>query len=167
VESIARRSNKKISFFIVGDGPERKKIESRIESIDLPQNIGIRMTSWIKDIGAFNAGMDIMCLTSDNEGTPVSLIEAQAANIPIISTDVGGVRDIIEHGETGYVVPKRSPDEFAEKLLLLIEDEKKRKKMSQNGWNFVEHKFHYMNLVKNMESYYHKLLKETLNDEKK
>jgi len=167
VESIARRSNKKISFFIVGDGPERKKIESRIESIDLPQNIGIRMTSWIKDIGAFNAGMDIICLTSDNEGTPVSLIEAQAANIPIIATDVGGVRDIIEHGETGYVVPKRSPDEFAEKLLLLIEDEKKRKKMSQNGWNFVEHKFHYMNLVKNMESYYHKLLKETLNDEKK
>jgi glycosyltransferase involved in cell wall biosynthesis len=104
--------------------------------------------------------MDILCLTSNNEGTPVSLIEAQAANIPVISTDVGGVRDVIDEGKTGFVVPKNSVDEFADKLLLLIEDEKKRKKMSQNGWSFVEHKFHYTTLVKNMETYYHKLLNE-------
>ena len=53
------------------------------------------MTSWIKDIGAFNAGMDIICLTSKNEGTPVSLIEAQASNKPIVTTNVGGVENIV------------------------------------------------------------------------
>ena len=116
------------------------------------------MTSWIKDIGTFNAGMDIICLSSNNEGTPVSLIEAQAANIPVVTTDVGGVKDILLEGETGFVVPKNNPEIYAEKVLLLIEDEKKRKKMSQNGWTFVEQKFHYTTLVKNMETYYHELL---------
>lgn len=167
VEKIALSTNKDVCFFIVGDGSERTKIEQRISAMNLPENISIRMTSWIKDIGTFNAGMDVMCLTSDNEGTPVSLIEAQAANIPVISTDVGGVRDIVDHGNTGFVVPKRSVDQFAGKLLDLIEDEKKRKKMSQNGWIFVEHKFHYTTLVRNMESYYHRLINETLNDTKK
>ena len=108
--------------------------------------------------------MDILCLTSDNEGTPVSLIEAQAANIPVISTDVGGVRDVVEDGVTGFIVPKNSKEKFSEKLLLLINNEKKREKMSQNGWTFVKHKFHYTTLVENMESYYKKLLKEKLNE---
>jgi glycosyltransferase involved in cell wall biosynthesis len=102
--------------------------------------------------------MDIICLTSNNEGTPVSLIEAQACNIPIVSTDVGGVKDIIRNEETGFIVPKNNSSHFAEKLLFLIENEKSRKKMSQNGWSFVKDNFHYTRLVKDMESYYEKLL---------
>ncbi len=160
IQEISSRSTKKIAVFIVGDGSEREVIEKRIEQMSISTNVRIEMTSWIKEIGIFNAGMDIMCLTSDNEGTPVSLIEAQAACIPVITTDVGGVRDIVQEGETGFVVPKGSIEKYAEKLLLLIEDENKRKKMSQNGWSFVEHKFHYTTLVKNMETYYRKLLNE-------
>lgn len=160
IEKISRKTSKNLAVFIVGDGSEAEFIKNRINSMDLGPTIRIVMTSWIKDIGTFNAGMDIMCLTSNNEGTPVSLIEAQAANIPVISTDVGGVRDVIDDGVTGFVVPKKSVDDFAEKLLLLIEDEKKREKMSQNGWNFVEHKFHYTTLVSNVETYYRKLLNE-------
>jgi len=120
------------------------------------------MTSWIEDIGTFNSAMDIICLTSKNEGTPVSLIEAQAAGIPVVTTDVGGVRDIIIEGETGHVVPLERQDLFIEKLLGLIENEKKREKMSQNGWNHVEQKFHYMSLVHNMEKLYSRLLAKKL-----
>jgi glycosyltransferase involved in cell wall biosynthesis len=160
IERISTQTTKNIAVFIVGDGPEAGAIRERISTLNIGTRIRIEMTSWIKDIGVFNAGMDILCLTSNNEGTPVSLIEAQAANIPVISTDVGGVRDVIDEGKTGFVVPKNSVDEFADKLVLLIEDEKKREKMSQNGWSFVEHKFHYTTLVKNMETYYHKLLNE-------
>lgn len=160
IENISSKTTKNLAIFIVGDGSEADFIKNRINSMELGPTIRIEMTSWIKDIGTFNAGMDIMCLTSNNEGTPVSLIEAQAANIPVISTDVGGVRDVIDDGVTGFVVPKKSVAKFAEKLLLLIEDEKKREKMSQNGWNFVEHKFHYTTLVSNVEAYYKKLLNE-------
>ena len=160
IQEISTKISKKVAVFIVGDGSEREAIENRILQMNLGANIRVEMTSWIKEIGVFNAGMDIMCLTSNNEGTPVSLIEAQAACIPVITTDVGGVKDIVLDGETGFIVPKNSIKKYTEKLLVLIEDENKRKKMSQNGWSFVEHKFHYTTLVKNVETYYKKLLNE-------
>lgn len=155
---VASKTQKKCVAFIVGDGTERDTITAKIQDLGFPAHFRVEMTSWIKDIGTFNAGMDIICLSSNNEGTPVSLIEAQAANIPVVTTDVGGVKDILLEGETGFVVPKNNPEIYAEKVLLLIEDEKKRKKMSQNGWTFVEEKFHYTTLVKNVEAYYRVLL---------
>lgn len=145
-------------FFIVGDGMEYEKIASTVSRLNETYGNCIEMTSWIKDIAQFNAGMDIICLTSDNEGTPVSLIEAQACNIPVISTDVGGVKDIVLEGETGFVVPKKDVKAFSEKLAYLIKDKKNREIMSQNGWKFVEQQFHYKTLVRNMENYYKELL---------
>lgn len=147
-----------VKVFIVGDGSERNNIEEAIKSLPKSPLLKIELTSWIQDIAKFNAGMDLICLTSNNEGTPVSLIEAQAANIPVITTDVGGVRDIVLEGETGFIVPKNDVASLSDKMRLLIEDENLRKKMSQNGWTFVEHKFHYTTLVKNMEEYYNSLI---------
>ena len=160
LELLLPRLEQKVAFFIVGDGSERSSIEIRVEQINGKFDNCVTMTSWIEDIGAFNAGMDIICLTSKNEGTPVSLIEAQAAGIPVISTDVGGVRDIILEGETGYIVPVNERELYAEKLMDLIQNEKKREKMSQNGWNHVEEKFHYRTLVKNMDELYRQLLEK-------
>lgn len=151
----------KARYFIVGDGQEKTAIEQRAKKLESTYNLKIELTSWIKDIATFNAGMDIICLSSDNEGTPVSLIEAQASGVPVISTDVGGVKDILEEGETGFVVPKKDREAFAEKLQLLIENKEIRHKMSQNGWNFVRDKFHYTTLVKNMENYYTELIEKT------
>ena len=162
IEIVNQQTTKKPVFFIVGDGETRNELELQIEKIKTNQTIDIRLTSWIHDIKTFNAGMDIICLTSNNEGTPVSLIEAQACNIPVISTDVGGVKDIILEDETGFVVPKNNPDKFAEKLRELIEDKKKHEKMSQNGWSFVKDNFHYQRLVNDMENYYHNLLRNKL-----
>ena len=151
----------KARYFIVGDGQEKNSIEQRSEELEKKYNLKIELTSWIKDIATFNAGMDIICLSSDNEGTPVSLIEAQASGVPVISTDVGGVKDIVSEGETGFIVPKKDAKAFAEKLQLLIEQKEIRDKMSQNGWNFVRDKFHYTTLVKNMENYYSELIENT------
>jgi glycosyltransferase involved in cell wall biosynthesis len=102
--------------------------------------------------------MDLICLTSNNEGTPVSLIEAQACGVPVLTTDVGGVKDILLEGETGFIVSARNVELFAEKLVHLINNEELRKKMSQNGWNFVSEKFHYKRLVHDMEKYYRQLI---------
>jgi len=160
VESVLEKTTKKIKVFIVGDGSEKEAIAEQVQKINQRHNNVIIMTSWIEDIGTFNAGMDIICLTSKNEGTPVSLIEAQAAGIPVITSDVGGVKDIVLEGETGYVVPLERQDLFIERLVELVENEKKRQIMSQNGWNHVEQKFHYMTLVDNMKNLYRQLLDE-------
>jgi glycosyltransferase involved in cell wall biosynthesis len=158
VEQVSRKIDVPVKFFIVGDGTEKKALEERIEKMKLPRHVQIIMTSWILDIAKFNAGMDVICLTSLNEGTPVSLIEAQASGIPVVATDVGGVRDVVNDGKTGFVVPSLDVGKFSEKLLFLLQNKKTREEMSQNGWTFVEDKFHYTRLVKNMETYYKKLL---------
>jgi glycosyltransferase involved in cell wall biosynthesis len=164
IDLLSEKLTKKLVVFIVGDGSERVNIEQQIASISKLDNLRIQMTSWITDIANFNAAMDIICLTSNNEGTPVSLIEAQAANLPIVATDVGGVRDVVLPDDTALLVPKNDTALFAEKLLTLIEDEKIRQKMSQNGWNFVKTSFDYTSLVLKMENYYRKLMKIKFDD---
>ena len=157
IEQVAAQTTKELVIFIVGDGEENLRISNRVEVLK-NKGIDIRMTSWIHNISNFNAGMDLICLSSKNEGTPVSLIEAQAAGIPIISTNVGGIKDVILPDETGVLVSEMTVDSYSKALLDLIEDEKKRELMSQKGWSFVEEKFQYPILMNNMDNYYKKLL---------
>lgn len=147
-------------YFIVGDGQEAENIRQQVQILQQQYGVSIELTGWITEISTFNSGMDILCLTSNNEGTPVSLIEAQANNLVVVSTDVGGVRDVMTDGETGYIVPPQNSKLFAEKLAILIKNEEIRQKMSQNGWKSVREKFHYTTLVKNMEQYYCELLEK-------
>ncbi|MDD2983217.1 MAG: glycosyltransferase [Crocinitomicaceae bacterium] len=157
-KNILAKGEKKIRFFIVGDGELKTEISTVANQINNEFGEKIILTSWIKDVNKFNAGMDIICLTSNNEGTPVSLIEAQASNIPVVTTDVGGIRDIVLEGKTGFIVPKGDAKLFEEKLTVLIKNNEIRKEMSLNGWDFVREKFHYLRLVKDMEAYYTELL---------
>ena len=164
MEDVLSRTSMKVKCFIVGDGSEREYIEERVKEINVKFKDAITMTSWVKDVASFNAGMDVICLTSKNEGTPVSLIEAQASGVPVVTTDVGGVRDVVLDGETGFVVEAKNKSEFSKKLLELVEDEKKREKMSQNGWSHVEEKFHYTTLVENMTNLYRELIELKKNE---
>jgi len=156
---IHEKTSKKVVYFIVGGGEEFRSIEEKVNALKA-KGIDIRMTSWIKDINTFNAGMDILCLTSKNEGTPVSLIEAQAAGIPFVATKVGGIKDIVSENNTGYLVDLNDSDAFIEKLLHLIENENKRQEMSQKGWSFVQEKFQYKTLIAKTDSYYKFLLNQ-------
>jgi glycosyltransferase involved in cell wall biosynthesis len=157
VELLHGQTEKKMVFFIVGDGELRDEIAQKVSELT-KKGIDIRMTSWIKDINEFNAGMDIICLTSNNEGTPVSIIEAQASQVPVVSTNVGGVQNVMIDNETGFIVPKNNARIFADKLLVLIENEALRNEMGQKGWAFVKERFHFERLVKEMGHYYKELL---------
>ena len=158
IEELEIQSDKKVKIFIVGDGDMKSEIEERLIPMQ-KKGIQISLTSWIYDIAEFNAGMDIMCLTSKNEGTPVSLIEAQASNIPVISTEVGGVADIVEENETGFIIPRKNKREFVSKLKLLVENDELRLKMKKKGWQNVHQKYSYQRLAKDMESFYQSLIK--------
>ena len=90
----------------------------------------------------------------------MSLIEAQAANVVVMSTNVGGVKDIVDENKTAFVIENFSTDDYANKLLELVHNEEIRKNMSQNGWNYVKDKFHYTRLCKDVENLYLELLKK-------
>lgn len=164
IETVLEKTTSKIKCFIVGDGPERAFIEERVLQINKKHNNSIKLTSWVSDVASFNAGMDVICLTSKNEGTPVSLIEAQASGVPVITTNVGGVKDIVLDGDTGFIIPKNSKPEYVNRLLELTNDEKKRQIMSQNGWNYVQEKFHYKTLINNMKTLYWGLIEKKINE---
>jgi glycosyltransferase involved in cell wall biosynthesis len=114
-------------------------------------------TSWEKEVDKVYPGLDIVCLTSFNEGTPVSLIEAQAANKPVVSTNVGGIENVVIPGSTALLSEVADKERFFQNLLLLTDNDLKRKEMSKDGWNYVVEKFSYSSLVKNMSALYHAL----------
>jgi len=149
-----------IKVFIVGDGSEKRAIENSCHIINKQYGQKIILTSWVIDISTFNKGMDIICLSSDNEGTPVSLIEAQASGVPVVSTDVGGVRDIVLDGESGFITKQGDIETYVEKLRLLVENEKLRVKFAATGRVFVTSRFNFERLANDMSGYYRKLLKK-------
>lgn len=161
-------TSKNVRAFIVGDGEERQNLEAyvREQGIDYvdytrEQRVAhLTFTSWRKDIDVVNAGVDIIALTSNNEGTPVSLIEAQAANKPIVTTRVGGISDVVIPGKTAFVSAKGNAHKLAKNLFILVEDPDLRKEMSKNGSDFVCNKFSYQRLVKDTSNLYFNLLRE-------
>lgn len=161
---LKHRTRKKIRAFIVGDGLERQRIESLAKELGLScgsnsvVHADIIFTSWIKDVDYVNAGLDIICLTSKNEGTPVSLIEAQASNKPIVSTRVGGIENIVEPGRTALLSETNNHVTLANHLLRLIDDDELRKEFGSDGWDYVREKFHYRRLAKDTANVYKELL---------
>lgn len=168
IKIVSEKTSKKIRAFIIGDGEERQNIESKATELGISFIDGTKtnkkslltFTSWIKEIDIALAGSDIIVLTSLNEGTPVSLIEAQAANKPIVSTNVGGIENIVLPDQTAFLCENNNLKEFSEALLKLIEDNQLRITMSEKGWNHVKEKFHYTRLVKDLENLYNQLTKK-------
>jgi glycosyltransferase involved in cell wall biosynthesis len=162
---VASRTTKQIRAFIIGDGEERKNIEAYAQSLGLQFNSNdprqkniLTFTSWIKDVDVSNAGMDIIALTSNNEGTPVSLIEAQASGKPIVATSIGGIEDIVIKNKTAFLSAINDENVLAQNLLTLIEDADLRNSFSKLGADFVRNKFSYHRLCSDMSSLYNSLL---------
>jgi glycosyltransferase involved in cell wall biosynthesis len=158
---IAKSSSQKIRVLVIGDGQLGDSIKAKCFKFN--KEIGFELfvfTSWIKNIEFALAGLDIVALSSLNEGTPVSLIEAQAAGVPVISTNVGGVRDILAEDKTGFVVDGFKVEDYAQKLKILVESKEIRENMSQNGWNHVREEFSYTRLCSDVVNLYNELLKK-------
>lgn len=166
IKYVTEHSTKKIKVLIVGDGEDKQKIMSKAYDLNLnfcenmpdtsdPQII---FTSWIKEVDEVIAASDIIALSSLNEGTPVSLIEAQAGNKPVVTTNVGGIENVVIEGKTALLSKPDHMLDFAKNLLHLIEDENARNQMSEFGWQHVSEKYHYTRLVKDMSNLYQQLL---------
>jgi len=166
ISFLQQTSKIKFKAFIIGDGELRKQLENSAKEKQLEfetpekenQNAIVVFTSWIKEVDVALSGLDIVALTSFNEGTPVSLIEAQAAGKPIVSTNVGGIENVVIKNRTALLSDIDKPESFFSNLKTLTEDENLRKEMAAIGWQHVFEKFHYNRLVKDMQNLYEKLL---------
>ncbi|HDG97178.1 MAG TPA: glycosyltransferase family 1 protein, partial [Desulfobacterales bacterium] len=160
-----------VRFAVVGDGELRDELESLTRKMGLREKV--TFCGWIKGIQAVYSELDALVLTSINEGTPVSIIEAMASCVPIISTCVGGVRDLIgspkgsiESGD--FAVCSRgilcNSGDFlglARALeYLLNEDEEQKEKRLVAALEFVRQRYSKTRLLSDMESLYTDLLKK-------
>jgi glycosyltransferase involved in cell wall biosynthesis len=165
-QMIQGKTSKKIRAFIVGDGETREILKQKAIHLGIDYINGsgdynpatLTFTSWITEMDYVNAGLDIVALTSLNEGTPVSLIEAQAAGKPIVTTNVGGIEDVVIPFETALLAEKSNTSDFADKLLKLIQDDDLRARMASKGWEHVRDNYHYTRLVRDTEGLYDRLL---------
>ncbi len=102
-------------FVIVGDGELRARLEDLARQLELAPRV--HFLGWREDLAPIYSDLDLLALTSDNEGTPVAVLEAMAAGVPVVSTAVGGVPDVIRDGETGSLVMRREVEDFAQAML--------------------------------------------------
>lgn len=159
-------TKKKVRVFIIGDGESRESLFRESEDLGVnytyfptnPVKADFTFCSWIKDVDIAISGLDIVAMSSYNEGTPVSLIEAQAGDKPVISTNVGGIENVVLKNETALLVDSNNYMDFAAQLTRLVEDDELRNRLGKNGWEFVREKFHFTRMIREVSTLYNQLL---------
>ena len=141
---------------LVGDGPLRTELEALARSLGVHDRC--HFLGYREDVGACFAAFDTVALTSANEGTPVTLIEALAARVPVVSTDVGGVSDVVSEGESGFLVPAGDIEAIADRLARLARDPELRERFGETGSASVRERYSVPRLVQDIDALYRRLL---------
>ena len=146
------RAQPAAKFVVVGDG------ERRHELVHLAQQLGIAesvlFVGWRRDMLNVYADLDVVALSSLNEGSPVALIEAMASGRPVVSTAVGGVPDVVIDGVTGLTVPPSNPPAMAEAILCLLRDHALARRLAGAGRRHVYPRYDSSRLVDDVRSLY-------------
>ncbi len=117
-------------LLLVGDGRLRKSMERKVNVENVPR---VRFLGFRSDVPQLLQATDVFVLPSRREGLPRSVMEAMAAEVPVVATDVRGSRDLVEHGVTGLLAKLGDVEGLAEALLHLIRDRGLRERMGQAG----------------------------------
>ncbi|MBI4054734.1 MAG: glycosyltransferase family 4 protein, partial [Elusimicrobia bacterium] len=149
-------------FVIVGDGELREGLEKLTEELGIKKSthfLGFR-----DDLENIYPDLDVLVLTSRNEGSPVSLIEGLASGCAVVSTRVGGVEDVVKDGKTGILVGRTTEEETAKNLghviCTLLENPEKRLEFGESGKKDVLKRFGIERLVADLDGLYRRLLAE-------
>jgi glycosyltransferase involved in cell wall biosynthesis len=165
---LERSGEKRLTFLVIGDGELRDWAEACVRGLGLADHV--RFCGWIQEIHSVFADLDILALTSLNEGTPVSIIEAMASSVPVIATDAGGVRDLLgpqedTETENGFALCRRGircevddAEGLAGGLLHLLENrDGGNEARVERARAFVEEHYASSRLIHRMESIYEEL----------
>jgi glycosyltransferase involved in cell wall biosynthesis len=156
LQEILKRYTYPVKIMIIGRGELESAFKDLIHQAQLDQYF--IFAGWQQDLPKVYPDLDVVVLTSLNEGTPVALIEALACGVPVVSTNVGGVGDIIRDGERGFLEDKADVKKFAEDIFRLLKDAPLRHKFSEQGKTFIQNTFSVERLVADIRGLYLQLL---------
>ncbi len=137
--SVLKEKTDKFTLKIAGEGPEEETISESIDHLGLTQNV--ELLGFHDDISALLASADGYVISSTHEGFSISLVEAMAAGLPVISTSCGGPEEIIDNNVDGLLVDVGDPQALAEKIWSLMNDRKKRETLAEAGQKKVKKLF--------------------------
>jgi glycosyltransferase involved in cell wall biosynthesis len=147
-----------IRFVIVGDGILRFEMENYARELGISDRV--IFTGWRRDLPRIYADLNVLVVSSDNEGTPVSAIEAMASGRPVVGTRVGGLPDLIVAGETGHLVPPKDPQALGNTILHLLHSPGEAARFGRAGQAIARDRFALGRLISDTENLYLHLLKE-------
>jgi len=156
--ALIRRSLPDVHFVIVGDGALRAVLERRAHAAGLGGQV--HFLGWRRDLEELYPDLDLVMLSSLNEGTPVSIIEAMAAGRAVVATRVGGVPDVITDGVTGVLTPPRDPATLAAAAVGLLGDPGRRRQLGEAARAAVLQRFTAGRLARDVDTFYRALLAE-------
>jgi glycosyltransferase involved in cell wall biosynthesis len=143
-------------FLVVGDGSLRERLQESPEATSLGERLvwaGLR-----EDMPDVCFATNVLVVTSDNEGTAVTAIEAQAAGVPVVTTDVGGMRSVVEDGETGFVVEREDERGLASAVQRLLLDDTVGSRLASVGAERAHRLFALDRLVSDLDTLYGQVL---------
>ena len=153
VVSEIKKRNTSLDFFMAGDGELLEACRERI----IAENLSVKVLGWQSNIEKVLSAADIVVLTSDNEGTPLSLIQAGMAGLPVVSTNVGSVPEVVLDKATGFIM-SLDVQEIADALEKLVSDKALRGQLGIAAQEFTLANFGVQRLVRDHELLYKKLL---------
>jgi glycosyltransferase involved in cell wall biosynthesis len=153
---VLRRGGSQARFVIVGDGELRGRLEAQARELGLGDVVFF--TGWRRDLPEVYADLDLLVNTSRNEGTPVAVIEAMAAGVPVIATAVGGVPDVVADGVTGTLVPGGDVEALARALAERLAQPAETRRMADAAQAEALERFSVRQLLCNLDELYRRLL---------
>lgn len=158
VATILKSKNVKVKFLIAGDGDLLQETRDSAAALDLP----FIFLGWQHDLAALFSVADILVMTSDNEGTPLSIVQAQLSGVPVVSTNVGSISEVLLDGASGYLT-NLDAMLIAEKIEFLVKNPTNRVEMGAAGLIFAGEKFSPSRLVSDHEKLYRELVASPAN----
>lgn len=143
-------------LWLVGDGPSRPMMEQMAEQLGIRDRVTFGGER--RDVAELLAKCHIFLLASNWEGLPLTILEAMRAGLPVVASDVGGVREAMIDGETGFLVPRGSVDILRDRLLRLIESPELRARMGQAGRSRYERYFTVERMIRQTRQVYEEVL---------
>jgi L-malate glycosyltransferase len=143
-------------FLIVGDGPERSKIVGLVRSLGLTDRVTLLGTR--SDVHRILSAADVFLLTSKSEGIPLTVIEAMAARLPVVATNVGGMSEVVENERTGLLAPAAHDALLAQCIIRLAENAPLRESMGHHGRQRAEAMFSEDEMVRQYSTIYDSMM---------
>lgn len=155
--SIIARDRPDSLLWLAGDGPLRTELDALVRDLEVQEQV--RLLGIRRDIPQLMNAADAYVMSSAWEGLPMVLLEAHACGLPIVATDVGGDREVVIDGVTGFLVPPRQPEALAQAMEQMMQiEERARRQMGEKGREHIIQNYSLEHVVQRWEELYRELL---------